>query len=95
MRHRPLWAAAYSPARSGTRSFAVSDPEGYSGTPLAKKLGLKDGHVAGFAGLPETLSWLADERDFAVLDRDPVEGGAEGLKDVQVLGTVLAGVATS
>ena len=47
----------------------MSNPAGYSGTPLARKLGLKDGHVAGFAGLPQSLAWLADERAFAVLDR--------------------------
>ncbi|QMU58263.1 MAG: DUF3052 domain-containing protein [Boseongicola sp.] len=37
-------------------------PAGYSGTPLAKKLGLKDGHSAAFAGLPPSLDWLPDER---------------------------------
>lgn len=29
--------------------------------------------------------------DFAVLDRDPLAAGQEGLKDAQVLGTVLGG----
>ncbi len=38
---------------------------GYSGTPLAKKLGLKDGQSVAFAGLPDDLGWLAEERDFA------------------------------
>ena len=38
---------------------------GYSGTPLAKKLGLKDGQKVGFVALPENLSWLLDERTFA------------------------------
>ncbi len=38
---------------------------GYSGTPLAKKLGLKDGQSVAFAGLPHDLGWLAKERDFA------------------------------
>jgi hypothetical protein len=37
---------------------------GYSGTPLAKKLGLKDGQAVAFAGLPRSLEWLAGERDF-------------------------------
>lgn len=46
----------------------MSPEAGYSGTPLAKKLGLKDGHIAGFSGLPKTLAWLADERAFAALD---------------------------
>ncbi len=33
---------------------------GYSGNPLPKKLGLKDGQRAVFIGLPESLAWLAD-----------------------------------
>ena len=37
---------------------------GYAGTPLAKKLGLKDGQKVGFVGLPESLDWLMDEREF-------------------------------
>ncbi len=37
---------------------------GYSGTPLAKKLGLKDGQKVGFVALPENLDWLMDEREF-------------------------------
>ena len=41
---------------------------GYSGTPLAKKLGLKDGQNAAFIGLPDSLSWLAQERVFANLE---------------------------
>jgi hypothetical protein len=30
-------------------------PAGYSGTPLAKKLGLKPGQAVGFAGLPASV----------------------------------------
>lgn len=41
---------------------------GYSGTPLAKKLGLKDGQNAAFIDLPDSLSWLAQERVFANLE---------------------------
>ena len=33
----------------------------------------------------------AKEADFAVLDSDPYEVGAEGLKDIQVWGTVFEG----
>ena len=47
----------------------MSQTAGYSGTPLAKKLGLKDGQVVGFAGLPEGLRWLARERAFSGLDQ--------------------------
>lgn len=42
---------------------------GYSGTALARKLGLKDGHVAAFVNLPPDLDWLTAERALAVLDR--------------------------
>lgn len=41
---------------------------GYSGTPLAKKLGLKDGQVAGFAGLPDSLDFLLQERAFGTVE---------------------------
>ena len=41
---------------------------GYSGTPLARKLGLKDGQSVGFVGLPGTLNWLADARAFFNVD---------------------------
>ena len=41
---------------------------GYSGTPLAKKLGLKDGQNAAFIDLPDSQSWLAQERVFANLE---------------------------
>ena len=44
---------------------------GYSGTPLAKKLGLKDGHSVGFVGLPDGLAWLAEERAFMNVERVP------------------------
>lgn len=43
--------------------------DGYSGTPLPKKLGLKDGQVAAFVGLPETLAGLVSAADFADVGR--------------------------
>ena len=49
----------------------MSQPSGYSGTPLAKKLGVKDGHVVGFAGLPGFLARLKGERAFAHVDDVP------------------------
>ncbi|MBN9232644.1 MULTISPECIES: DUF3052 family protein [Phyllobacteriaceae] len=42
---------------------------GYSGTPLAAKLGLKDGMNAAFLALPEQLAWLADAVRFASVKR--------------------------
>jgi hypothetical protein len=47
----------------------VNAAAGYSGTPLARKLGLKDGQVAAFVNLPPDLDWLARERALAVLER--------------------------
>jgi ABC-type lipoprotein release transport system permease subunit len=41
---------------------------GYSGTPLPKKLGLKDGHVAAFCGLPDSLADLTRAVRFIGLD---------------------------
>ena len=42
---------------------------GYSGTPLARKLGLKDGQAVAFAALPDHLDWLCGDRDFASVER--------------------------
>ncbi|MGR3344518.1 MAG: hypothetical protein ACU0DI_15080 [Paracoccaceae bacterium] len=48
--------------------FSMVDA-GYSGTPLPKNLGLKDGQAVAFAGLPGSLSALASAREFASLER--------------------------
>lgn len=40
---------------------------GYSGTPLAAKLGLKDGMHAAFLALPEQLAWLGEAVRFATV----------------------------
>ena len=55
-------------------------PAGYSGTPLAQKLGLKDGQRVLFLDLPAELAELAEARDFAETRRDGWDGlaGAEG-----------------
>jgi hypothetical protein len=42
----------------------MPDASGYSGTPLAQKLGLKDGQRALFIGLPPTLNDLPVSRQF-------------------------------
>lgn len=42
---------------------------GYSGTPLAQKLGLKDGQSVLFVDLPESLAGLAGARAFASVRR--------------------------
>lgn len=41
---------------------------GYSGTPLAAKLGLKDGMDVAFVALPAELAELAESRDFASVE---------------------------
>ena len=47
----------------------MSATSGYSGTPLAKKLGLKDGQRVGFVGLPDTLGVLVTEHGFSSIER--------------------------
>ena len=47
----------------------MSSAAGYSGTPLAQKLGLKDGQRALFLALPETLAELAGARAFSEVRR--------------------------
>lgn len=44
---------------------------GYSGTPLPRKLGLKDGQRVFFAGLPPSLAGLAKAATFAGVEARP------------------------
>ncbi len=46
----------------------MAETAGYSGTPLATKLGLKDGQAVAFIGLPASLRALASERAFRSLE---------------------------
>ena len=48
---------------------ATLAPTGYSGTPLAAKLGFKDGMATAFVALPETLRDLADSVGFASVEQ--------------------------
>lgn len=49
---------------------------GYSGTPLPKKLGLKDGQTVGFVDLPAELEFLKQAAGFAsVMDLGAAELG--------------------
>ena len=59
-------------------------PAGYSGTPLPKKLGLKDGQRALFIALPPELENLARAADFAAIARAPHWRAAKG-KDFDVI----------
>lgn len=43
----------------------MTNPTGYSGTPLAQKLGMKDGQRITFVGLPASLDELRTVRAFA------------------------------
>lgn len=47
-------------------------PAGYSGTPLAKKLGVKDGHAVALVGAPER--WRLPELDLGVKLRRDLRG---------------------
>lgn len=46
----------------------MSANAGYSGTPLPKKLRLKDGHKVLFLDLPESQGDLKDAREFALIN---------------------------
>lgn len=52
---------------------------GYSGTPLPKKLGLKDGQQICFIALPASLEWLRDAAGFSLVaaarEREQLPGG--------------------
>ena len=58
--------------------LAALAPSGYSGTPLAAKLGLKDGMVAAFVGLPAALEPIALLVRFARVDRPQDWSGVAG-----------------
>ena len=57
---------------------------GYSGTPLAKKLSLRDGQRVWFSGMPESV---ADEIDEYALELTFVADPAEGVDAVHVFVT--------
>ena len=52
----------------------MAQAAGYSGTPLAQKLGLKDGQRVLFIGLPEAAADLLTARDFVEVTRRPADG---------------------
>lgn len=51
---------------------------GYSGTPLPKKLGLKDGQKVGFIGLPKELNPLTKDRHYTDVIQTSDFGALEG-----------------
>jgi hypothetical protein len=56
---------------------AAAADAGYSGTPLARKLGLADGQRVLFLDLPQSLDDLANARHFARVERAGWDGLAE------------------
>jgi len=58
--------------------YAALASSGYSGTPLAAKLGLKDGMVAAFIALPAQVRRLAEAVAFAAVDRPADWSGIAG-----------------
>ena len=71
----------------------MSDPAGYSGTPLATKLGLKDGQRVLFVDPPETLSHLAASRAFVEAQRitlSQVGDAGRGYDVIQIFTTARA-----
>ena len=65
---------------------------GYSGTSLARKLGLKDGQAVAFVGLPDSLAYLEDAAEFRRIERAPDwRALPEGARDViHIFSTVAA-----
>ena len=56
---------------------------GYSGTPLARKLGLKAGQAVAFVGLPASLAHLHDAAEFRRIELAPDwRALPEGARDV-------------
>ena len=67
--------------------MAPESPGGYSGTPLAKKLSLRDGQRVWFSAMPDSV---ADEIDEYALDLTFVADPAEGLDAAHVFVTARA-----
>jgi hypothetical protein len=64
---------------------------GYSGTPLARKLGLKSGQAVAFIALPDTLAFLHDAAEFRRIELAPDwRALPEGARDVIHLFTTQA-----
>lgn len=59
-------------------------PAGFSGTPLAKQLNLRDGQRVWFDGMPESI---ADEIDEYALDLIPVRDPSRGVDAAHVFVT--------
>ena len=56
---------------------------GYSGTPLARKLGLKDGQAVAFVALPDSLTYLHGAAGFRRIELAPDwRALPEGARDV-------------
>ena len=56
---------------------------GYSGTPLARKLGLKDGQAVAFVGLPDSLHYLTEAAAYRRIETAPDwRALPEGARDV-------------
>jgi hypothetical protein len=70
---------------------------GYSGTPLARKLGLKDGQAVAFVALPDSLSPLTDAALYRRIELAPDwRALPEGARDViHIFTTSAAEVAES
>jgi hypothetical protein len=66
------------------------EPAGYSGTPLPRKLGLKDGQAVAFCGVPDDLAWLATSANFRDVARGDWQNLPPGLRDVIHLFTTRA-----
>jgi len=60
----------------------MPEQPGYSGTPLPKKLGLKDGQRALFVGLPDHLSSLRQSANFASCREDRVSAATYPERDL-------------
>jgi hypothetical protein len=63
----------------------MTSPTGYSGTPLAQKLGYKDGQRMMFIDLPGSLSGLRESRSFAEVAEADWDGFAAGARDYDVI----------
>lgn len=65
--------------------MADAAPSGYSGTPLIRKLGFKDGQAALFVALPDSLDWLRHTEGFASVSTGDGWQAIDGHRDLDII----------
>jgi predicted amidohydrolase YtcJ len=86
----PLYSAWVAATRENTEGESVGAQEIISLTQALRAITIDAAYVLGLENEIGTLR-AGKRADFTVLEADPFEVGAQGLKDIDIWGTVFAG----